>query len=151
MNKNIAAVNNKMKPFSDMTRQGGWTFWSLGFTLLVFGFFAYVFMQLVPVYATNANIEKAMQGSVEGVDIRKVRRNDISFAISKQLALDGTQAAVDLRKGLVVKRTRDMLTIDVAYEPTIHLFFNISILATFNPRLECDFSGQCEKSSGLNQ
>jgi len=144
MNKIL--LKNEIRSFPNIECQGGWTFWSLGFTLLVIGFFAYVGMQLVPIYSTNANLENAMTRSLDSAqNLRNVKRAQIVNQINKQLSLDGSYSEIDLNNNLELKRSRSKLIMQVKYERTVPLFSNISVLASFNPKFECDFNGNCEK------
>ncbi len=145
---------NKMPPQSaikslpNISRQAGWTFWSLAFTLGVLSFVAYVGMQMVPIYSTNENIENAMQQSLEGQNLKTVRRADILAKMSRQLMLDGAEQAVDFKKELVMQRTRSLFILELEYQRTIPIFGNVSILVNFHPRFECPFNGACDKTTG---
>jgi len=135
----------------NIKRQGGWTFWSLSFTLGVLAFFSYVGMQLVPVYSANSNIENAMKISVEGVDLRKVRRGQIIEKMRGQLYLDGTHKLLNFKDDLVIKRSRSLFTLQIAYERRVPIAGNISLVTSFNPTLECNFSGVCTKKTILSK
>lgn len=148
---NKTPSNSAIKSLPNISRQAGWTFWSLAFTLGVLAFFAYVGMQLVPIYSTNSNIENAMERSLEEQNLKTVRRSDILLKISRQLLLDGSQRAVNLKKDLTMQRTRSLFILEVNYQRTVPLFANISVLVDFYPRFECTFDGACEKKSGLKQ
>ncbi len=140
-----------IKSLPNISRQAGWTFWSLAFTLGVLSFFAYVGMQLVPIYSTNSSIEKAMSQSLEGENLKTVRRADITLKMSRQLLLDGSQQAIDFKKDLTMQRTRSLFILEAEYERTVPLFGNISVLVDFHPRFECTFDGSCEKKSGSKE
>ena len=128
---------------SKINRQGGWTFWSLVFTLSVLAFFSYIAMQLVPIYNTNSNIKNAMKRSVEGVDVSIVGRSEIVSKISKQLLMDSSLSAINLKKDLKIKRSRTLFTVQVKYERRFSVVGNLDIVAKFNPTIECSFSGKC--------
>ena len=131
------------KSLLNIKRQGGWTFWSLAFTLSVMAFFGYVGMQLVPVYTVNGNIKNAMLRSVDGVNLAKVSRSEIITKMSRQLMMDSSQQALNYKDDLVIKRTRSSFTLQISYERRIPIVANISIIAEFNPMVECTFSNQC--------
>ena len=134
---------NATKPLLNIKRQGGWTFWSLTFTLSVLAFFSYVAMQLVPIYTANGNIENAMERSVDGVNLRTVGRAEIIKKMDKQLYLDGSHKLLNYKTDLVIKRSRSMFTLQVNYERRVPIVGNISILVEFGPVVECSFTGQC--------
>lgn len=135
----------KIKSFTNINRQGGWTFWSLIFTLGVLAFFSYIGMQLVPVYSANNNIENAMVQSVEGADLRTIGRGQIITKMNKQLYLDGTYELLDYKKDLDVKRSRNKFTLQIKYERRVPVAGNINIVVSFDPIVECDLSGKCVK------
>ena len=140
-----------IRSLPNISRQAGWTFWSLAFTLGVLSFFAYVGMQLVPIYSNNANIEKAMSQSLEGQNLKTVRRSDILLKMSRQLLLDGSQQAVNFKKELVMQRARSVFILELEYQRTVPLFGNISVLVDFHPRFECNFTGDCEKKAASKE
>jgi hypothetical protein len=134
---------NGTKPLLNIKRQGGWTFWSLTFTLSVLAFFSYVGMQLVPIYTANSNVENAIERSVDGVNLRTVGRAEIIKKMDKQLYLDGSHKLLNYKEDLVIKRSRTLFTLQVNYERKVPIVGNISILAEFSPEMECSFTGQC--------
>jgi len=131
------------KPLMNIKRQGGWTFWSLTFTLGTLGFFAYIGMQLVPIYTVNGNIENAMQISIDGVNLRSVGRAEIIKKMDKQLYLDGSHKLLNYKEDLVIKRSSSLFTLQINYERRVPIVGNLSIIADFNPIVECSFTGQC--------
>jgi len=143
-------MNNKPEfssntPFSIISRQGGWTFWSLTFTLSVISFFSYIGMQLVPIYSSNANIENAMERSVEGANLKTVGRAQIIKKMNQQLYLDGSHKLLNYKEDLKIKRSRSKFTLQVAYERKVPILSNINLVVSFDPMLECDFTGRCDK------
>ena len=108
-------------------------------------------MQLVPIYSTNSSIEKAMSQSLEGQNLKTVRRSDILSKMSRQLLLDSNQKAVNFKKELEMQRTRSLFILELEYQRTVPLFANISVLVDFHPRYECSFDGSCEKKTGSKE
>lgn len=138
-------TTTRQKPMVRFSRQAGWTFWSMAFTMGVIMFFAYVGMQLVPVYSTNQNIKNAMIVAVEGSDLRKVSRGQIIERMNRQLYMDGSHEVLDYKNDLKVKRSRNRFTVEAVYEAKVPLFSNISVTVDFNPIIDCDLNGRCEK------
>jgi len=126
------------KSFKKFDQQKGWTLWSLIFVIGVLILFTYVGFQLVPVYTTNSNIKKAMQLSVDNVSPAKVSRAAIIKTIDAQLYLDGTHELLDYKKDLDVKRTQRELSVKVNYERRVELFYNLSLVATFENEVKKD-------------
>jgi len=141
----IRSEYSQIKPLSNIKRQGGWTFWSLGFTLLVLAFAAYIGMQLVPIYASNNNIEKAMVQSVDRSDLKTVSRRQIINDMDKQLYLDGTADLLDYKEDVIIQRKSSKFTLEVKYERKVPIVANINLVVSFSPLVECNFAGECTK------
>lgn len=142
-------MNLATKRMQNIKSQGGWTFWSMMFTLGVLGFFAYVGMQLVPVYSANSNVKNAMKVSLKNIDVRKATRSQVIKGVKAQLYLDGGSKFIDYKNDLEVVRDRNKLTVSINYQRIVPLFSNISILADFNPILECSLNGGCKEATTL--
>lgn len=129
-------------------KQSGWTMWSMLFTLSVLGFFAYIAMQLVPVYSANSNMKNAMKISLRDVDVNTVTRSQITRAMMQQLYLDGNIDDLNLKNDLKITRDRVNLSMVVDYKNIVPLFANISLLVEFKPTLKCSLSsGVCTESA----
>ena len=122
----------QVSKFSNIQRQGGWTFWSLLFVMLVILFFSYVGMQLVPVYTSNQNVTNAMARALEGQDLTRLNRATLIRKMNAQLYLDGSHKLLDYKKDLKVRRSRKEFILETHYRREIPLFFNLSIVATFD-------------------
>lgn len=120
----------------NIKRQGGWTFWSLLFVLSTVLFFAYVGMQLVPIYSENQNIKNAMQLAVDNVDPNKGTRQQVIRKMNAQLYLDGSHELLDYKTDLKVRRSRKQFIIETNYRREIPLFFNLGVYATFDNIVE---------------
>ncbi len=118
--------------FSNIKHQDGWTFWSLMFVMSVILFFAYVGMQLVPIYAANENVKNAMMRSIEDEKLSKLNRAVIIRKMNAQLYLDGSHKLLNYKTDLKVKRSRKLFIIETHYRREIPLFFNLSLMATFD-------------------
>jgi len=92
-----------------------------------------------------------MGQSLEGQNLKTVRRSDILLKMSRQLLLDGSQQAVDFKKDLSMKRTRSLFILEVEYQRTVPIVANLSVLVDFNPRFECTFDGRCEKNKNTEE
>ncbi len=123
-------------PSTKIKSQSGWTFWSMLFVLGVLLFFSYVGFQLVPVYAANENVMNAMERSLDDADLRTINRSAIVRKMDAQLYLDGSHQLINYRNDLKVKRSRKVLILEAKYQREIPLFFNLSILAKFDNKIE---------------
>ena len=115
----------------NIARQEGWTMWSLMFVSGVIIFFTYIGFQLVPLYSTNSNIKNAMQLALNDVTPSQVSRSGIVKKMQNQLYLDGSHKLLNYKKDLNIKRSQRELIVKVNYERRVPLFFNLSIVASF--------------------
>jgi len=123
-------------PSTKIKSQSGWTFWSMLFVMGVLLFFSYVGFQLVPIYAANENVMNAMERSLDDADLRTINRSAIVRKMEAQLYLDGSHQLINYRNDLKVKRSRKMLILEAKYQREIPLFFNLSMLAKFDNKIE---------------
>ena len=128
-------------PFKLIKSQAGWTFWSLLFISALGVFTAYIVMQMVPVYAVNANIKNAMELSLEDIDLRRATRAQIVRSMQQQLYLDSSHTVLDYKKDLKIQRSRDQFIIETKYQSEVPLFSNVSLLFKFENRAERDLPG----------
>ena len=124
------------KQLKNIKRQGSWTFWSLLFVLLVVLFFAYVGMQLVPIFSENENVKNAMQLAIDNVDPQKGTRQQVIRKLQDQLYLDGSHYLLDYKTDLKVSRSRKQFIIETHYRREIPLFFNVGVFANFDNVVE---------------
>ena len=127
--------------FKNTRRQAGWTFWSMLFVMGVILFFTYIGMQLVPVYIANSNVVNAMRRSMEEVDLTKVTRAQIIRKINAQLYLDCSHELLNYKTDLKVRRSRKSVTVETHYRREIPLFYNLSLVASFDNVEEKSLSG----------
>ncbi len=118
--------------YKNISKQSGWTFWSLMFVLGVLGFFGYVGMQLIPVYGANNNVKNAMRLSLENIDSNRITRASVIRSMDGQLYLDGSHKLLNYKTDLVIKRSRKLLFLETHYQREIPLFYNLSILVKFD-------------------
>ncbi len=125
--------------------QQGWTIWSMMFVLSVLFVMAYIGMQLVPIYSANSNVKNAMYVSLEDKDLRKMTRVKVVRGMKSQMYLDGSADLFDFKEDLKLSRSKNTFTIEVTYEQEVPLIANLVLVAKFNPKVECELSGRCEK------
>ena len=126
------------KAFKNIDQQKGWTLWSLLFVAGVLILFTYIGFQLVPVYTSNESVKKAMQQALDNVSSSKVNRTAVIRTLDNQLNLDGILGIIDYKTDLEVKRTQRELFIRVNYQRSVDLFYNLSLVATFENEVKKD-------------
>jgi len=102
------------------------------FVMLVILFSSYVGMQLVPVYNANQNVTNAMVRALEGQDLTRLNRATVIRKMNAQLYLDGSHKLLNYKQDLKVRRSRKEFILETHYRREIPLFYNLSIVATFD-------------------
>lgn len=120
--------------------QGGWTLWSLLFVAGVILLFAYVGMQLVPIYSANENVKNAMERSIDNQNLRTINRNIIVKGMKAQLFLDGNSKIIDYRTDLKVQRSPKAFRLTTTYQREVPMFYNVYLLVKFDNVIERDLS-----------
>ena len=135
-------MNNIQKNRSQISlnikKQQGWTMWGLIFTASFVAFSGYIGLQLFPVYTTNNSVKNSMQLAIESLDKSKVTKASVKRLIDNQLYLDGAHDLLDYNNDLEIKRSQRELIIQVNYERKVDLFFNLSLVATFENEVKRD-------------
>jgi hypothetical protein len=112
------------------SRQSGITLFGFIFLLLVFGFFAFMAMKLVPAYIDFFSLSKAMtQVSTESVDGKTQNdiRRDFMFKLSFQYA-----DQLITPQNIEFSRTDSGTDMKVAYDQRIPFISNIDFLLHFH-------------------
>lgn len=125
--------------------QRGWTIWSMMFVMGVLFIAAYIGMNLVPIYSANEAVQSSMYQSVEGKDLSKVTRRQIINDMDKQLYIDGKHGLINYKNQVKMVRTRSKFVLEVTYEREVPLVANLVLMARFNPKVECELTGRCDK------
>lgn len=122
----------------NFNKQQGWTMWSLMIVLGLFVLFAYIGLQLFPIYTTNSRVVNSMEVAVDNTPVTKITRANIIRTMNNQLYLDGADTLLDYKKDLEIKRSQREIILQVNYESRVHLFFNLSLVASFNNEVKRD-------------
>lgn len=115
-----------------ITKQRGWTIWSLlgvGF-LIVAG--ALLFMKLMPVYLDNYKLKEAMASVAEDPRAPDWNKRKLVQELTNILYIDYGHDIVDLKKTLVVEKENDHKYMRINYEVVVPLVYNVSALVEFN-------------------
>lgn len=119
------------------SRQSGVTIWGL----LVIGFlvvmFALLLMVLIPPYLADMKISNALTSLKRQAESSTMSRRDILLALEKRFDIDSVPPEhVDIRRDVIIRKRGNMAVITIDYEVQKHLFRNISVLLTFDHRVE---------------
>lgn len=112
--------------------QSGITLLGFLFVLLVAGFFVYMAMTLVPIYAEYMGVSKSAEDVAKQQDaversIDDIRR-DIMFKFSLQYVSNGSVPPQAIR----VVTLNGLKTLDIAYERRVHFISNIDFVVVFH-------------------
>lgn len=136
------SVNQQLKSFD---AQQGWTMWSMMFVMSVLFTAAYLGMRLVPIYTTSSSIKNAMYISVEDKDLQKISRASVIKSIKAQLYLDANHGLLDYKNDMKMARTKNQFILEASYEQEVPLVANLVLVARFNPKVECELNGRCDR------
>ena len=135
-------MNNKkhLSLLPSLKKQQGMSMWSLLVTVGVVIFFAYITLQLVPVYTQNETVKSAMTvGFDRAENIRTLNRNQYINTVQKQLFLDEAHRDIPFKDLIKFKRNKKGYIATLKYERVVPLFFNISLKVDFDQKVEKSF------------
>lgn len=125
--------NKKQTPLpSAINKQQGWTMWSLMISIALVIFFAYILMQLVPVFSQNRSVNNAMNIAFDRADnVRTLNRKKYIDLVQKQLYLDDAHRDIPFQKLIKLSRDKRNMTANLTYSQIVPLFLNISLKVDF--------------------
>jgi hypothetical protein len=112
--------------------------WMLMF-LLIFGAFVLLLgLKLFPVYLESFKIDKALRGVIEQSDIGQRSKREISLALTRRLDIDDVRSVNEgnFQKFGKITKKGNRVIIEIVYEKVEPLVGNLSLLATFEKRVE---------------
>ena len=128
---------NKQKNISfNINSQSGFTLWGFLSTGAIVIFIIYIVALLVPVYAADSAIKKALKNSVEIVERQNIKKKSLIKDIDKRLYVDGIYEGPDLNEAVNVKREKSVTKVTVEYRKDIPLFYNIGMHLDFKHLVE---------------
>ena len=128
---------NKQKNISfKINSQSGFTLWGFLSTGAIVIFIIYIVALLVPVYAADSAIKKALKNSVEIVERQNIKKKSLIKDIDKRLYVDGVYEGPDLNEAVNVKREKSVTKVTVEYRKDIPLFYNIGMHLDFKHLVE---------------
>ena len=128
---------NKQKNISfKMNSQSGFTMWGFLSTGAIVIFIIYIVALLVPVYAADSAIKKALNNSLETLERQNIKKKSLIVDIDKRLYVDGVYEGPDLNEAVNVKREKSVTKVTVEYRKDIPLFYNIGMHLDFKHFVE---------------
>ncbi|MBL4608913.1 MAG: DUF4845 domain-containing protein [Pseudomonadales bacterium] len=107
---------------------------SILFTIIIIVFFAGTGLKLTPVYLDNYTIKGALDGLEEHPGITKMSKSKIKSLLLKQLRINNVHNVK--KEGIVVKKEKGRLTVNIDYEVRLGLVQNIDLLVSFENQFE---------------
>ena len=133
----MRAIMNKQKNIPlNIKAQTGFTLWSFLFTAGVVLLFMYVGFLLVPIYASDNAISKALTASVDELPAQEIRKKILTTKLDRRLYIDGVYEGPDLKEVLEVEKTREGTNVKLEYRENVHLFFNIGMHLDFKHEIK---------------
>lgn len=113
-----------------MKKQQGMSF--IGLVLMIAGIvmLAIVAMKLVPVYLENAAVKQALKKIKEEPGFEQMSAKDIASSFDKSATIGDIKNITG--KDLLVDAASGHRTVTADYEVRVHLFGNLSAVASFN-------------------
>ncbi len=130
-----------------LKQQAGLTMVSWIFVLAILAFCGMFGFAVVPMYAENMYVEKALKSLVEPggnlaeMSDSEIRKKLLNFYLVNNVRSEGAQE-------IVIDRKSKALLITIDYESRINLFYNIDIVATFQNHLDAEQPNLCCKPLG---
>ncbi|MBI3898611.1 MAG: DUF4845 domain-containing protein [Gammaproteobacteria bacterium] len=112
-------------------RQRGMTMWGAMFVIAVFAFFIFIGLKLFPPYMTDFKIEAALKELAKNPNIGSMDKGQMVESLNKHFDIDNINE-VNPAKTLVIEKRGKNKAIRFDYELVIPLFYNISVLLTFD-------------------
>ena len=119
-----------------LSRQRGWTLWSLGLVLGLIVFFALLLFKLAPPYLDNQKIRKALNTVMQEQNVEQLSRRAIVSRLGNILYIDFALDLVDIKKELKITKNNNILKLAIDYEVVVPMVYNISALLTFSEHVE---------------
>ena len=119
-------------------KQGGWSLWGAGFSIMCGIFLFVIFAKLFPVYAENYAVKSALSdlpGDKRLQDLRATitGKRQIEDTLSRRFSVNDVKR-VNLRNDLKIIREEDGkgLRVIIQYEARVHMMANIDAVVSFD-------------------
>ncbi len=114
-----------------MRAQRGWTMWGLLAVVALIAFFSLLFMKLFPPFLDNLKIREAMQTVGEEPGVTTWTKSQIVRKLDEILYIDFADKVVNLKRTLIIEKTKSEMIMRVDYEVVVPMAYNVSALIDF--------------------
>lgn len=138
---------NSIPRIKSLKQQAGLTMVSWIFVLAVVAFCGMFGFAVVPMYAENIYVEKALKSLVEPggnlaeMSDSEIRKRLLNFYLVNNVRSEGAQ-------NIVIDRKSKALLVTIDYENRTNLFYNIDVVTSFQNHLDADDPKSCCKPTG---
>jgi hypothetical protein len=114
------------------------SFWGLLVTGAVAAFAIVLGLKLVPVYLDSFKIDKALRGTINDSSVTGQSKEVIVQSLLKRLDIDDAKAVnyTNWKESMTVIKRQNSVTIEVYYQVETPLVGNLSLMATFDKRVD---------------
>lgn len=127
-------VQKQSNSFCSIGQQSGASFFAIVIVLVLVGLFLLSALKVAPSYMDNNVIVNAMEGIASNNDMREMSLADIRGELQKSLL---TNSIRDFSMAnVVLTREGNLNYIDINYESRVPLFYNISVVVSFENRFD---------------
>lgn len=138
------AKNIKSFPQKGLQKQRGLTMISWVFVLAILAFCGLFVFGVVPMYAENMYVVKALRSFSEpGMQVNQMSDSEIKKRILNFYLVNNVRA--DGPKNIVIDRKAKSVLVTIDYESRANLFWNIDIVTSFKNHLDGDHPNLCCK------
>lgn len=113
-----------------MNKQSGMSFWGLSVVLIVFGFFVFLFLKLLPPYMEYAKVKAVLENVARQPEAGNMERAEIVRAFENRFSIEDI-SRVDLKKHLTIEKKPGVTIFKIAYEVRVPLLYQVSALMEF--------------------
>ncbi len=136
--------NVKYLPQKSLQQQRGLTLISWIFVAAILAFCGMFAFSVVPMYAENMYVEKALKSIAEpGAQVNEMSDSEIKKKLQNFYMVNNVRS--DGPQNIVIDRKSKNLLIKIDYEIRTNLFYNIDIVTNFQNHLDGDHPNLCCK------
>lgn len=113
-----------------MSKQRGMSFWGLSVVFIVFGFFVFLFLKLLPPYMEYAKVKNVLENVAHQPEAGNMERSEIVAALDRRFNIEDV-SRVDLKKHFTMEKKPGVTIFKIAYEVRVPLLYQVSALMEF--------------------
>lgn len=136
--------NLKSVPHKSLQQQRGLTMISWVFVLAILAFCGLFAFRVVPMYAENMYVVKALKSLIEPGDrIAEMSDAEVKKRIQNFYTVNNVRS--DGPQNIIIDRKSKSLVVTIDYESRVNLFWNIDLVTSFQNHLDAEHPNLCCK------